>query len=91
MNCKDSYGINPLPHLIAYMPSVANSVLDKCVIREGSPEDKDFAVTYDFSYLDPHPDDNILCTKRHGKAWFVNVSAICYCYKLIKQHIYFKS
>ncbi|KAF6019803.1 hypothetical protein EB796_021893 [Bugula neritina] len=87
MNCKDSYGINPLPHLIAYMPSVANSVLDKCVIREGSPEDKDFAVTYDFSYLDPHPDDNILCTKRHGKAWFVNDISEHDCHDLLTHEL----
>ena len=71
MRCEDKHGINPFPRLVAFMPSVAQLVLDNCVKREGHPESPEFAVTYNFKYIDPHPMS--LCCKK-GKAWYVNVS-----------------
>ena len=73
MNCEDELGINPLPRLISFMPSVAKLVLDRCVKREGHPECEDFAVTYTFKYMDPHPMS--LCCKDR-KAWYANVSTV---------------
>ena len=72
MSCLDKHGHNPLPMLIAFMPSVAAVVMDNCVTREGDIEDEDFTVTYNFKYLDPHP-DSAVCRKG-PKVWYCNVS-----------------
>ncbi|XP_067937028.1 transient receptor potential cation channel subfamily A member 1-like [Watersipora subatra] len=67
MDCVDEGGNNPLPRLIAFMPSIAKLVLDRCIQHEGSPEKEDFAVTYNFKYLDPSPLSH--CCK-DGKIWY---------------------
>ena len=76
MSCLDKHGHNPLPMLIAFMPSVAAVVMDNCVTREGDIEDEDFTVTYNFKYLDPHP-DSAVCRKG-PKVWYCNVSTKCF-------------
>lgn len=73
MGCVNKKGINSFPSLVAFMPSVAKLVLNNCVTREGDPESKDFALTYNFKYIDPHP-LSVAC--KNGKAWYVNVSIV---------------
>ncbi|XP_067935402.1 transient receptor potential cation channel subfamily A member 1-like isoform X2 [Watersipora subatra] len=67
MDCVDEGGNNPLPRLIAFMPSIAKLVLDRCIQHKGNPEKEDFAVTYNFKYMDPSPLSH--CCK-NGKAWY---------------------
>lgn len=73
MDCLDNRGRNPLPRLIAFLPSVATVVLDRCISRHGDPEDENYSITYDFKYIDIDPDSN---TCRRGKVWYTNVRTI---------------
>lgn len=73
MSCLDKQGHNPLPMLIAFMPSVADLVMDNCIKPEGDVEDEEYQVTYNFKYIDPHP-DSIVC-QRGPKIWYCNVSS----------------
>lgn len=56
MSCFDKSGHNPLPKLVAFLPSVAEQVLDRCITLEGDPDSEEFALVYNFEYLDIHPD-----------------------------------
>lgn len=73
MACLDKEHKNPLASLIAYLPQVAEMVLDKCITVEGDPERLDYCVTYNLEYVDLHPDDEA-CKAR--KVWFAVVNIV---------------
>ena len=72
MACLDSNHHNPLPRMIAYLPSVAELVLDKCIVTDGDPDSDDYSVTYNFEYVDIHPDSEAM---NGTKVWYAKVSA----------------
>lgn len=76
MSCEDNNKDNPLPRLVAIMPSVAESVLNKCVTKEGNPNDKEYQVGYNFRYLYGPHDEHKHLTQR-SLAWYCNVSVTC--------------
>lgn len=71
MSCQDENGRSPLPKLIVFLPTVAELVLDRCITYSGDPSFEEYAITYNFKYIDIDPDAPI-CKK--SKVWYVNVS-----------------
>ncbi|KAJ8037647.1 Transient receptor potential cation channel subfamily A member 1 [Holothuria leucospilota] len=69
MSLRDSEGNTPLKMLIETLPKCAEIVLDKCILHSHSDHTRpDYAVTYDFRYIDPGPDD--ISTLEQKKRYF---------------------
>lgn len=67
MRCLDRNNHNPFPKLVAYLPMVAEQVLDRCITLQGDPDGEDFCVTYNFEYVDINPEQTT------EKVWYIMV------------------
>ena len=57
MRSVDGKGKRPMEKLIEVVPEVAEVVLNNCIEYSKHPkEHKDYSITYNFEYLDVHPD-----------------------------------
>ncbi|XP_060576349.1 transient receptor potential cation channel subfamily A member 1-like [Ruditapes philippinarum] len=66
MSLRDSQGYTPMKKLIRKAPEAAMVVMDSCVVEsDDRKDDMDYSLQYDFTYIDPGPDDPCCENRRY--------------------------